>query len=226
MRCSHRRYYHGQRNSGQLIRDFAATAITVCPYSQTADLSQTLGQLAGIAEVAAQKFGTTGSTFSAIQSLAAAAEDGKPINVTAFSGGATAFTEAVNWLNANGGSQIVGLINNITYVSPGAFGSLYNNGNAIALIGTGYVDVGAGFFTDFGGISTGQVSACGHDFQCMLTHSSILGSRSGDGCSNPQIINQPITRIANRNVPGFYNPYLDGTLFDVTPWVTSTFRTN
>jgi hypothetical protein len=120
------------------VEGFAASdnAISVYPYSANSNtsslLSTTGSALAGIAEVAVQSLTAQSSTYAAVTGLLLAARDGKPINVTTFSGGAAALTAAVAFLNDQGGAgkAVVGMINSITYVAPGAAESLYNNGNA------------------------------------------------------------------------------------------------
>jgi hypothetical protein len=53
-------------------------------------------------KVAVQCLTAQTSTFAAVTGLLLAAQDGKPINVTTFSGGAAALTAAVHWWNGQG----------------------------------------------------------------------------------------------------------------------------
>jgi RHS repeat-associated protein len=184
------------------VQNYASNnnAISVYPYSGDSDASGVASSISsafsGIIQVATQAFGANSSTFAAVEGLAEAAQDGNPINVTTFSGGAGAFTTAVNFLNANGGSGITGLINNITYVAPGMAGNLYNNGNVTWVQGGVFNGVVAAatsipqkpappqFLND--------AQNCGHNFGCLAREfAGRLKARSGAACSNPTVINQP-----------------------------------
>ena len=85
------------------FQDFADddAAIAVYPYGNNSDNSSILKKLgnvlAGIAAVAAQAFGANSSTYAAVLGLELASQDGQPINVTTFSGGAAALTSAVSF---------------------------------------------------------------------------------------------------------------------------------
>lgn len=111
------------------------SAISIYPYSSHSDNSSALGKLGnvlyGIAQVAAQAFGPTSSTYAGVVGLEIASLAGVPINVVAFSGGAASFTSAVSLLTSQGaaGQAVVAMINQITYVTLGSVGPLYNNGD-------------------------------------------------------------------------------------------------
>ena len=181
------------------IEDYAGAdgAISVYPYSQLSDTSSLVSSVANglgaVLEVAVQKFGAQSSTFAAVTGLLLAAQDGQPINVTTFSGGAGALTAAVGFLNAQGstGQSVVSMINSITYVAPGAAGTLYNNGNTSS--------IGGGPLNNFVGAATSinapvaiynDTQHCGHDFSCLMNE--FPGAfTAGQACSNPVIVNQP-----------------------------------
>ena len=172
---------------------FSADKTVAYPYSNDADGAAGFGIFDGIVQVAVQGLGGNSSTIAAIQALASAARDGNAINVTTFSGGAGAFSRAVAWLNENGGSGITSLINNITYVSPGANGDLYNNGTAQVYLGNDSTDALATLMTHTG-VSSDRIhtiSECGHDFGCIAGRAPEIASRSsGPACSNPREFNQ------------------------------------
>ena len=106
--------------------------------------------------------------------------------MTTFSGGAQAFTSAVNFLNSVGQTDVTNMIDKITYVSPGAVGSLYDNGHTIALLGQGVVDVAATSATALGTIPFQVAAGCGHDFACIRrAFAELMKSRRGDACSEP-----------------------------------------
>jgi RHS repeat-associated protein len=192
-------------------------AISVYPYSASSDNSSFLSTLGnridGVIQIAAQTFGANSSTYAAVEGLALAAQDGGPINVTTFSGGGAALTSAIQFLNADGGTSITSLINNITYVAPGNGGALYNNGNA-AWIGGGFENSVVGIATSIPQQpSPPQVYSdqwgCGHDFGCLSRQfSGVLQQRSGTACSNPTVVNQVNTsRWQRMFVPGYANPF-------------------
>ena len=165
------------------------SAHSVYPYANTA--GRFLGVLQGVLEVAAQTFGDTSATYAAVFGLLAAAEDAVPINVTTFSGGAGAFANAVSFLNSHGAENVTSMIADITYISPGAVGSLYNNGNRAVLLGTGAIDTGVGLAVDYN-MPTQIAPGCGHDFGCIAHHfQAFLARRAGQSCSHPLVISQP-----------------------------------
>jgi hypothetical protein len=227
---------------------FNANGRTVFPYSSGSETW--VGVPMGILQVAVQAFGAYSSTFAAIQGLLASAAQGGPIDVITFSGGAGAFTAAVNWLNNNDGSNIVSRINNITYVSPGANGTLYTNGNAIILAGNSLVDYLAQSFTDpggsslaalasGGGIPVSRANQCGHDFGCIVgAFASVVSGRQSSPCPDPVTINQPVPFYPKSSLLNLFgsgsSPFAFGTWWDqgsgsddtddeeLTPTVTST----
>ena len=185
------------------IEDYAGAdgAISVYPYSQLSDTSSLVSRVANglgaVLEVAVQKFGAQSSTFAAVTGLLLAAQDGQPINVTTFSGGAGALTAAVGFLNDQGstGQSVVSMINSITYVAPGAAGTLYNNGNTSS--------IGGGPLNNFVGAATSikapvaiynDKQHCGHDFSCLMNEFPEAFT-AGQACSNPVIVNQPDRRF-------------------------------
>ncbi len=177
--------------SAQFFATYNNTAVTVYPYSSGSGAG-TYGVLQGIYQVASQAFGPNSSTFAAIQGLLGAAAQGGPIDVITFSGGAAAFTAAVKWLNSNGASNIVSMINDITYVSPGNNGWLYVNPNTIVLAGNNLVDALAtsGTIVDVPMHRAGQ---CGHDFKCIVESLAyLLKGRLSSPCPNPTTIFQPV----------------------------------
>jgi RHS repeat-associated protein len=171
------------------VAAYGALGITVFPYAGNG--GGIAGEFQGFLEVAIQAFTTNDSTFAAVKGLVVAASQGGPINVTTFSGGAAAFTAAVGFLNASGGSNVTSMIQNITYVSPGNVGSLYTNENTIALWGAGVIDSGATFFTALSGIPIFQAANCGHSFGCLVRHFALmLIDREGPPCDHPSISEQ------------------------------------
>jgi RHS repeat-associated protein len=170
------------------VMEYGYADVVVFPYSSYG--TGALGLLTGVLAVAAQTFGPNSATFASVEGLVLAFDQGGPINVTTFSGGAASFTAAVAFLNSHGGQNIVSMIGNITYVSPGAAGTLYNNGSAIVLEGTGPQDDLAMVATTTGNIPIGQAAECGHDFGCIVNHfASTLWDRKGPDCSSPLVVN-------------------------------------
>jgi hypothetical protein len=173
---------------------YAQNDISVYPYSTTANLPVT-GAISGVFQVLGQAVLTSSSTYAVAMGLVNAAQDGQPINVTTFSGGAGAFTAAVNLLNNVGGSWVTKMINNITYVSPGAFGSLYDNGKAnIYTGGLNLLDmaVSATALISNPLMASRSFAApqCGHDFGCIASYFSNFSSAAGGACSDPGSISQ------------------------------------
>jgi RHS repeat-associated protein len=203
---------------------YAENAVAVYPYSATASEFALAGIFGGILQVAQQKLGMTSQTYAAVAGILAAYSEGGPINVTTFSGGAQAFTSAVAYLNGAGLTDVTAQINNITYISPGAVGSLYNNNNAIVLLGNDLADQAATSNVSgwLGPIDyTNQFPLCGHDFACMWAQfQALLGSRSGSACPAAAVIgeanNSPLKLfdepVLNQNDP-FY--WLDVELLDL-----------
>lgn len=221
------------RNNAPDVEGYAAGngAISVFPYSQHSNTSSLLSSIdshfAGFAEVAVQSLTAQTSTFAAVTSLLLAAQDGKPINVTTFSGGAAALTAAVNWLNGQGtaGQAVVNMIDTITYVAPGAAQSLYVNLNTTVITG-GATNGLVGFATSYPGATVlHDQNNCGHNFGCLLNEFGYVDSR-GDPCSKPAIVNQPLNGF---EFTGAYNPAanLSGVPYigDV-PYVTSRILGN
>ena len=223
---------------------YSTDMISVYAYSVGASpASGFLGKVSGIAQgifdVASQMFGPNSSTTAAVVGLLLASEDDGPINVTTFSGGAQAFTKAVAFLNDNGGADIVARINNITYVSPGGSGSLYDNGHGQILTGNGLVDSLASLAT-FSGLSDAaqQAPECGHDFGCIMRHfSQLVSTRQGSACSSPAGVYQQDTTGFSRmlfsppprwgtNTDAFYwmDAYLNSVPTGLLPSVTMKFR--
>ncbi len=203
------------------IASYGSSDITVFPYAGGASQGF-VGYLQGVAQAAAQAFGPTSNTYGVVIGLLNAAEQGGPINVTTFSGGAAAFTAAVNWLNSNGEASVTSMIGNITYVSPGAFGSLYTNSSTIALLGNDSYDGSATLTTSMEGFPIMQASDCGHNFGCIATHfAQLLLSRQGTACSNPQVIN--VTGPHAASFGSFFGPsyddwtyYTSGDVYDAS----------
>jgi RHS repeat-associated protein len=177
--------------------NYGINDITVFPYSLGASENAAFGVAGGIIDVASQKFGGSSNTTAAIAGLVIAAQDGKPINVTTFSGGAASFTAAVSFLNSNGGQGVTSLINNITYISPGAVGPLFDNNKTAVLLGGKPGDVAEPLATGasaWGLLNTVPMVAddCGHSFDCIQkTFAAFLAARSGAPCSEPTTIFQP-----------------------------------
>ena len=190
---------------------FAENAVAVYPYSPTATGWPPAAIFLGVLSVASQTFGATSATYAAVAGLLVAYSQGGPINVTTYSGGAQAFTQAVSFLSSQGESAVVNDIDNITYISPGAT-SLYNNGNGAVILGGGPVDtlVTSALSGWQGPIYS--ASQCIHgDFACMWqAFQGLLASRSGAACSQSVQIN------ANNNswlhllqdpTPGLFDPF-------------------
>jgi len=194
-------------------------ADSVYAYSNQSNNSSLLKKLGntlyGIAMVAAQAFGPNSSTYAAVVGLELAAGDSNPINVVTFSGGAAALTAAVNYLNSQGtaGQAVVGMIGNITYVAPGAVGSLYDNGQVSVIEGGGLANTMVGALTGVPGNATvyNDTQHCGHNFACLANEFPDAFTQ-GDPCSAPAIVNQDRT-IHYRNVLpnpfSFLNYYFD-----------------
>ena len=223
------------QNSGNAgaVEEFAASnnSISVYPYSansNTSSLLSTIGSaLAGIAEVAVQSLTAQSSTYAAVTGLLLAAQDGKPINVTTFSGGAAALTAAVAFLNGQGeaGQAVVSMISSITYVAPGAAQSLYNNGNA-TFIGGGALNnlVGAGTSISQPANVLLDKNNCGHNFQCLIDEFPDALSY-GDPCSKPVIVNQPPRYFFNPTYDPQWATWSPFNIFNLpsmtVPYVTS-----
>jgi hypothetical protein len=144
-----------------------------------------------IAQVAAQLLASNSSTLAAVDGLLEAAQQGGPINVITWSGGAAAFTSAVNFLNQNGYSNITSLIGAITYVAPGNAGFLYSNQNTIILNGNGFVNGAATLTTLFGNIPVYNAPNCLHDFACIANYfNTTISDRQTSSCSSPQKVLQ------------------------------------
>ncbi len=195
--------------TAQDVYDYGYQDITIFPYASGAFTSfagKLFGAALGAAQVAVQTFGPTSQTLGVIVGLLEAAQQGGPINVTAFSGGAAAFTDAVNWLNANGESSVTAMIGNITYVSPGAVGTLYVNANTSVLLGTGPLDT---IVTALGAapgatvMQTPSAANCGHDFGCIVKYfADYVSSRQGPSCPNPEALN-----VTQRQGAVLYNAF-------------------
>ena len=177
--------------SGAAFASFGQKAITVYPYAGG-------GLAGGVLDVASQKFGSNSATYAAVAGLLLAATDGDPINVVTFSGGAGAFTAAVDFLNSHGRSDVVRQIGAITYVSPGNVGSLYNNGNVLILNGNDLYDDLATMLTSFGSVTPQTAPECGHDFGCIQRHfSKLVASRQGTACTAAAEINRRDTSFSD-----------------------------
>jgi hypothetical protein len=101
----------------------------------------------------------------------------------------------VKWLNANGASNIVALINNITYISPGNLGVLYSNANTVIYTGspTNPTDIAAMSGTLYrGNIPITTVNNCGHDFGCIVNAVPTIAARQASPCPTPTQINQAV----------------------------------
>jgi RHS repeat-associated protein len=221
-----------------------ANSIVAYPYSSGATGS--FGGLMNVLQVAHQALGPNSSTFAAVQGLLAAAAQGGPINVVTWSGGAASFTAAVKWLNANGASNIVSSINDITYVSPGNLGNLYVNSNTVVLAGNSAQDT----LATSGTLVSGNVpiyrnDACTHNFGCIIGGSlaSVWNSRATSPCGSAFSIFQPVPYTPSSSnwsnlfgIPGgIYSAFDAGTYWEfgeddvmdgdaLTPSVTSTFN--
>jgi hypothetical protein len=156
-------------------------AILVFPYangSLRAGMSAILNQSAN---------NVSPETQSVITALTAAAGDGQPINVFAFSGGATALTTAIAHLPWD----VKGLINNIAYVSPGAMGDLATSptGGNIGLVRTtGLLDLAiigsVPSLISPSNIFTASCYPFGHNANCEFSQASAFLSRfAGKPCT-------------------------------------------
>ena len=181
------------RYNSQDLVNFAGTKKNLAfPYSQASNGGTTPANIwAGIEAVLGVSNEVDRSTAAAVDVLVNASQDGKPINVTTFSGGAGAFTRAVTLLNrVQGGSAITSLIASITYVEPGANGMLFNNGkNTTLMRGTGLQNAVAGSLTLIPGQFTEYNTDCGHNFGCVYGK---LGTKfpQGEACSNQTVVDQ------------------------------------
>ena len=175
--------------NGQDVASYGFNQITVFPFSNGANLPGVLGVASGIGDVV---LGANANAAGVVIGLVEAAAQGGPINVTTFSGAAQVFTSAINYLQQqSGGSAIISLIGNITYVSPGANGTLYNNGSALILEGSSLLDAAAMVGTISGSIPVMPQAPCGHDFGCIVKfYSGLVAGRQGVACPVPFTIQQ------------------------------------
>ena len=109
------------------------------------------------------------------------------IDVIAYSGGASAFTNAYSKLSTEEQARI-GII---FYVSPGANGLIASNTTTFAVVGMGPYDVGAGLLTQFPLGKSPYSTNCDHqDFACFMLDENAVGviarlQEKGD-CNNPK----------------------------------------
>jgi hypothetical protein len=99
------------------------------------------------------------------------------------------------------------MINNVTYVSPGAAATLPSgNGTTSVILGQG-LDYVVGSTPTFPAGTTFIYDMCGHDQVCEFQTNNLLltGLSSGSSCSQPEAVSAG--GWANMN-PGVYNPLL------------------
>jgi hypothetical protein len=163
-------------NPGQngTVDQFGSSTITAFPYSWT-------NFATGVASVIAQAFGRNDATTLAVQAIALAAQDPGLINIRAFSGGEQAFNAAISLLLAD----IVGRINNVTYLSPGSFRSQLASGSGITtfISGTSLIDVAINGNAPYGA-HWGRTK-CGNLGCETKENLTLLKSLEGNPCSNP-----------------------------------------
>ncbi len=157
-------------------------AISVFPYA-----NGSFGQ--GVAAVAEQSTNAvTPETQAVMNALSAAAAEGTPVNVFAFSGGAQALTTAINNLPWSVTSEI----NNISYVSPGALQDLAlspTGGDTALVRSTGIRDLAViGSVSPLvrpSNIFTTSCGFLGHSADCEFrAAASFLRAFSGTPCSS------------------------------------------
>ena len=137
----------------------------------------------GIASLNEQE--TTNTALSALR-YALSTNDGT-IDVIAYSGGASAFTNAYNRLSTAEQAQI-GII---LYVSPGANGLIASNSTTFVVTGTGVLDVASGLLTQLPLGLTPYKANCDHsDFACLTLDSAAAGVmarlQEKGGCKAPK----------------------------------------
>jgi RHS repeat-associated protein len=104
--------------AGQSAFASSVGAVSGYPYSGGS-------KLGGIADVMSQGiFGGNQNTNVSIAAIMSAAQTPGPINIFAISGGAQSFATALQYLPAD----VVGRINNVTYIMPGSIGSTLPQG--------------------------------------------------------------------------------------------------
>ena len=179
-------------SNSSALNAFASTigADQAFPYAGSGGsslLSQALAMATGVSQVAYQGLLTANaSTLTAFISLMNAAQDPGAINVFTFSGGAQAFASAYGYLPGSVQSRF----NNVTYVSPGAAGTLpAGNGSTTAVFGGGIVDVAATIGTSLPFGTQIIDTPCNHSFGCEYgrAQSTLLGL-AGNACSNPTTV--------------------------------------
>jgi hypothetical protein len=167
-----------------------------------------------------QGINTNASTVAAA-AFTAAAQSG-PFNIFTFSGGAQATMNALALVSP----QVRGLVNNITFLSPGVGGSALGadaplptgTGTTTVLEGTSFLDTMANQSL-FGGGSTG----CGHSANCAFTNNSAQLHKlagGGSGCNSPSTF-VPKGSLGGIQISGPYVPFVqlvgdDGTSVTTT----------
>lgn len=129
------------------------------------------GLFSAIGSINSQSFSSVNdSTFTAINAINAAAQTPGPINVYAFSGGAEAFTAAINsGLISN---DVINRIQSVTYLSagigPGDIFDVPQVGVTEAFHGHGFIDRLANFLGP-----KGTQLPCSHDFNCEFQNALV-----------------------------------------------------
>jgi hypothetical protein len=114
-----------------------------------------------------------------------AAQDPGPINVFAFSGGATAFAVALQYVP----SSVASRISNVVYVSPAGMGGMLPSGSdaTAVVMGNSLIDLAvvSNIPADASIIST----KCGHDANCEFREQqNLLAKYAGTPCSSQALI--------------------------------------
>jgi RHS repeat-associated protein len=189
-------------NSGS-ISDFTNQIVGVAafPYSPGS-------AVLGVLEVADQMSGPNLPTAVALTAIRhALGTNTGPIDIIAFSGGATALTLTWEQLTSDERSRI----RNISYLAPGSVGGLPPGGygSSNVYVGSNVVDNSLAVVNEFpDGATVHRQNPCGHDAECLLNYySSELRSSIGGACSSPGSFfrtGDPISVSAPFLEPPFY----------------------
>jgi hypothetical protein len=136
--------------------------------------------------------------------LASVEDPNNPIDITTFSGGAQAFSSAMALLPG-----LRDRIGNVTYVSPGATGSLFAGQTTTAVMGGGSLTEVAVSATGYANLPAGTnlvITRCGHDFACQIANAGteFAGTTS---CPEPVTISSPPPTIQGFPFNNLFGPF-------------------
>lgn len=162
----------------------------------------------GLVSVASQGLlSANGATIAAAVAiyLASVQDPNGLINVTTFSGGAQAFSSAMTYLPG-----LKDRIGNVTYVSPGATGSLFKGKTTTAVIGTNGRKERA--VTATGRLNLPDntniiYTRCGHDFFCQIQNAPEILWNAGSPCPLPVTISSPRQEMTNFPFNNVFGPF-------------------